>query len=124
MQIELGLIGAVALMGIAVQLRILKVLQRKLEEIAEEAKRQDEEAEFRAADRLTDIQLERDAWEKDHPTLSKHGRQDSTLSSTVPLIKDREDSPSPVQPHVQMTLVQDTSPVSLTSTWPPPRTRT
>lgn len=101
MQIELGLTGAVALMGIAVQLRILKVLQRKLEEIAEEAKRQDEEAEFRAADRLNDIQLERDAWEKDHPTLSKHGRQDSTLSSTVPLIKDREDSPSPVQPHTQ-----------------------
>lgn len=95
MQIELGLTGAVALIGIAVQLRILKVLQRKLQEIAEESKRQDEEAEFRAADRFNDINLERDAWEKDHPTLSKHGRQDSSLSSTMPLIKDREVSPSP-----------------------------
>lgn len=101
MQIELGLTGAVALMGIAVQLRILKVLQRKLQEIAEEAKRQDEEAELRAADRLNDVKLERDAWEKDHPTLSKHGRQDSTLSSTMPLMKDREDSSSPIQPHIQ-----------------------
>ena len=101
MQIELGLTGAVALMGVAVQFRILKVLQRKLQEIAEESKRQDEEAELRAADRLNDVKLEQDAWERDHPTLSKHGRQDSTLSSTMPLIKDREDSPSPVQPHNQ-----------------------
>ncbi|KAF8973691.1 hypothetical protein BDZ97DRAFT_1776306 [Flammula alnicola] len=94
MQIELGLIGAVALMGIAVQLRILKVLQKKMEEIAEETKKQDEEAELRAADRLTDIEQERNDWEKEHPTLTKHGRQDSQLSS-VPLMKDREDSESP-----------------------------
>ena len=45
MQIELGLTGAVALMGIAVQLRILKVLQKKLHEIAQEERKQDEEAE-------------------------------------------------------------------------------
>ncbi|PPQ67078.1 hypothetical protein CVT25_005679 [Psilocybe cyanescens] len=95
MQIELGLIGAVALMGIAVQLRILKVLQRKMREIAEENKKRDEEAELRAADRLTDIDQERDAWEKEHPTLTKHGRQDSTMSS-LPLMKEREDSASPI----------------------------
>ena len=94
MQIELGLTGAVALMGIAVQFRILRVLQRKMEEIAEETKQRDEEAELRAADRLASIERERDAWEKEHPTLSKHGRQDSGLSS-VPLMKDREDSSSP-----------------------------
>lgn len=94
MQIELGLIGAVALMGIAVQLRILKVLQKKMEEIAEETRKRDEEAELRAADRLTTIDQERDAWEKEHPTLTKHGRQDSALSS-LPLMKDREDSASP-----------------------------
>ncbi|KAF8912969.1 hypothetical protein CPB84DRAFT_1760037, partial [Gymnopilus junonius] len=97
MQIELGLTGAVALMGIAVQLRILKVLQKKMEEIAEETKQRDEEAELRAADRLTDIDRERDAWEKEHPTLSKHGRNDSTMSS-VPLMKDREMSASPDHP--------------------------
>ena len=34
MEVELGLIGAVSLMGAAVQLRVLKVLQIKLKEIA------------------------------------------------------------------------------------------
>ena len=66
MQIELGLIGAVALMGIAVQLRILKVLQRKLHEITEEQKRQDEEAELAVAGGFAHIMRERDEWEKDH----------------------------------------------------------
>jgi len=86
MQIELGLTGAVALMGMAVQFRILKVLQRKMEEIAEETRKRDEEAELRAASRFADIDQERDAWEKDHPTLTKHGRHDST----TPLIKDMD----------------------------------
>uniref|UniRef100_A0A8H8CQJ7 TM7S3/TM198-like domain-containing protein n=1 Tax=Psilocybe cubensis TaxID=181762 RepID=A0A8H8CQJ7_PSICU len=95
MQIELGLIGAVSLMGIAVQLRILKVLQKKMQEIAEETQKRDEEAELRAADRLATVDQERDAWEKDHPTLTKHGRQDSTMSS-LPLMKEREDSASPI----------------------------
>ncbi|PPQ86021.1 hypothetical protein CVT24_008632, partial [Panaeolus cyanescens] len=96
MQIELGLIGAVALMGIAVQLRILKVLQRKMLEIAEETRRKDEEAELAAAGRFSAIDRERDEWEKDHPTLAKHGRQES--SSTAPLMKDGDHSPSPEHP--------------------------
>ena len=94
MQIELGLIGAVALMGIAVQFRILKVLQKKLREIAEEMKKRDEEAEVQAAERFGHVAKERDAWEKDHPSLLKHGREEST--SSMPFMKDREDSPSPV----------------------------
>ncbi|KAJ3490186.1 hypothetical protein NLJ89_g11459 [Agrocybe chaxingu] len=94
MQIELGLMGAVALMGIAVQLRILKVLQRKMQEIAEESKKRDEEAELQASDRVKGLSEERDAWEKDHPSLTKHGRNDSSLSS-MPLMKDREGTPSP-----------------------------
>jgi len=102
MQIELGLIGAVALMGAAVQLRILKVLQRKLKEIAEETKKQDEEAEIQAASRLSDLNKEREAWEKDHPTLTKHGRNESALSS-VPLLKDsREGSSSPAPAYHQL----------------------
>lgn len=96
MQIELGLIGAVALMGIAVQLRILKVLQKKMLEIAEETKRKDEEAELSAAGRFSAIDRERDEWEKEHPTLTKHGRQES--SSTAPLMKDTDRSPSPDHP--------------------------
>jgi hypothetical protein len=92
MQIELGLIGAVALMGIAVQLRILKVLQRKLQEIAEEQRRQDEEAEIAAAGGFAQILRDRDEWEKEH--LNKHGRQESGYSS-IPLMKDLDGSSSP-----------------------------
>lgn len=93
MQIELGLIGAISLMGMAVQLRIMRILRRKLREIAEEARRQDEEAELQAATRFADLKQERETWEKDHPPLGKHG-QDSTVSS-LPLLKDREGSSSP-----------------------------
>ena len=95
MQIELGLIGAVALMGISVQFRILKVLQKKLREIAEEMRRRDEEAEVEATERFNHILQERDAWERDHPSLLKHGRQESSTLSSVPFMKDKEDSPSP-----------------------------
>lgn len=93
MQIELGLIGAVTLMGIAVQLRILKVLQKKLDEIAQEH-RVDEEAEIQAASRFSGIKREQSAWEKEHPSLSKHGRQESAISCS-PLMKEREGSASP-----------------------------
>ncbi|KAJ3779103.1 hypothetical protein FB446DRAFT_711022 [Lentinula raphanica] len=92
MQIELGLIGAVALMGIAVQLRILKVLQRKLHEIALEQKKRDEDAELAAAGGFAHIMREREEWEKEH--LSKHGRQESGYSS-MPLMKDQDGSASP-----------------------------
>ncbi|KAJ7492727.1 hypothetical protein FB451DRAFT_1219404 [Mycena latifolia] len=95
MQIELGLIGAVTLMGIAVQLRVLTVLQRKLQEIAEEQKKRDEEAEIQAAGRFATVLRERDEWEKDHPTMNKHGRQESGYSS-MPLMKDQDGSHSPV----------------------------
>lgn len=87
MEIELGLIGAVALMGGAVQLRILRVLQRKLKEIAEEEKKRDEEAELSASGRLAELSKEQEEWERDHPSLGKHGRSGSGYSGT-PLMKD------------------------------------
>ena len=90
MQIELGLMGAVALMGGAVQLRILVVLQRKLREISEEQKKRDEEAELQASERFAGLSKEREEWERDHPSLTKHGRQGSGFNSTTPLIKDGE----------------------------------
>ncbi|KAF8807698.1 hypothetical protein BYT27DRAFT_7189790 [Phlegmacium glaucopus] len=96
MQIELGLIGAIALMGTAVQFRILKVLQKKLREIAEEMKKRDEEAELQATERFDHIAKERDAWEKEHPSLLKHGGHESSTLSSMPFMKDGEDSPSPV----------------------------
>lgn len=113
MQIELGLIGAIALMGIAVQLRILTVLQRKLQEIAEEQKKRDEEAEIQAAGMFASVARERDDWEKEHPTLGKHGRQESGYSNT-PLMKDHDGSPVPPSPEEHrsstFTLVNDGRP--------------
>ncbi|KAJ7225627.1 hypothetical protein GGX14DRAFT_350238 [Mycena pura] len=94
MQIELGLIGAITLTGIAVQLRILTILQRKLQEIADEQKKQDEEAEIQAAGRFATVLRDRDEWEKDHPSMNAHGRQESGYSTT-PLMKDHDDPPSP-----------------------------
>lgn len=87
MEIELGLIGAVALMGGAVQLRILRVLQRKLKEIAEEQKRRDEEAELNVSDRFAELSKEKEEWENDHPSLGTHARSGSGYSGT-PLMKD------------------------------------
>jgi hypothetical protein len=90
MEIELGLIGAVAIMGIAVQLRVLKLLKRKLEEIAAESKRHDEAEEARAANRFDELDLERNQWEKDHPGMPAHQRKESGLSSLMPLMKHQE----------------------------------
>ena len=87
MEIELGLIGAVALMGGAVQLRILRVLQRKLKEIAEEQRRRDEEAELNVSDRFAELAKEQEEWENDHPSLGTHARSGSGYSGT-PLMKD------------------------------------
>lgn len=95
MQIELGLIGAVALMGIAVQLRILKALQQKVEEIAEETKHFDEEAEVKAAERFSNVIKEREAWETNHPTLGRHERNESNLSC-LPLLKHHDSPPSEI----------------------------
>lgn len=87
MEIELGLIGAVALMGGAVQLRILRVLQRKLKEIAEEQRRRDEEAELNVSDRFAELAKEKEEWENDHPSLARHVRSGSGYSG-IPLMKD------------------------------------
>ncbi|KAI5123774.1 hypothetical protein M0805_000363 [Coniferiporia weirii] len=83
MEIELGLIGAFTLMGAAVQLRVLKILQYKLKEISRDQKRRDEELEAQAAARFTMTAEEMAIWEKEH------GRADSHLSG-LPLLKDQE----------------------------------
>ncbi|KAI9512844.1 hypothetical protein F5148DRAFT_650634 [Russula earlei] len=87
MQIEIGLIGAISLMGIAVQLRVLQVLQRKLREIKEEQKRRDRQDEAKAAERFANLEREKAEWEREHPSLSKHGRTDSEFSGTT-LLRD------------------------------------
>ena len=83
MQIELGLVGAVALMGVAVQLRILHVLQRKLKEIAEEQKRREQQDDAKAAERFSKLELEKAEWDKEHPSLDRYERRDSQFSGTT-----------------------------------------
>ncbi|KAI0053366.1 hypothetical protein FA95DRAFT_1475369, partial [Auriscalpium vulgare] len=94
MEVELGLIGAVSLMGMAVQFRILGVLQRKLKEIKAEQRRREALDEVKAAERFSRLDQEKADWEKDHPTLGKHGRQDSEFSRT-PLMKYSDGLSSP-----------------------------
>jgi hypothetical protein len=110
MQIELGILGAVALMGVAIQLRILTVLQRKLQEIQEVQKKRDEEAEAEAASRFAGVLKEQREWEKAHPTL-RHGRNISG-NSMMPLMKDQDGSPSPTtdEQHSTFTLVSERRP--------------
>ncbi|KAF9517462.1 hypothetical protein BS47DRAFT_1290692 [Hydnum rufescens UP504] len=89
MEIELGLIAAVALMGAAVQFRVPLMLKVRLEQIAEEHKRRDEELEARAAERFPNIQRDREEWE------DKHGHK--RISSNTPLIQDGSAPPTPSQ---------------------------
>ncbi|PCH33856.1 hypothetical protein WOLCODRAFT_112667 [Wolfiporia cocos MD-104 SS10] len=98
MEIELGLIGAVSLMGIAVQFQVLKVLQEKLKDIKAESKRRNEEAEARAALRFNDLDREKAEWDREHPTFSKDGRSGSGLSQAY-LLKDGDDRSTPSPEH-------------------------
>lgn len=66
MEIELGLIGAFTLMGAAVQLRILKILQYKPKEISREQKQLDDELEAQAASRFTMTAKALADWGKEH----------------------------------------------------------
>ncbi|KII93856.1 hypothetical protein PLICRDRAFT_171561 [Plicaturopsis crispa FD-325 SS-3] len=92
-EIELGLLGAVALAGVAVQLRVLSVLQRKLQEIQQEQKKRDAEAEVDAAEAFAGVLREREQWEREHPTLGMHDRTHSGYSNTPLLKGDYADSP-------------------------------
>ena len=83
MEIEIGLIGAVWLMGIAVQLRVLQVLQRKLKEITEEQKRRERLDEAKNAERFSRLEQEKADWEREHSGLGKHDRTDSEFSGTT-----------------------------------------
>ena len=80
MQIELGLIGAFALMGMAVQLRILKILQIKMREIKREQKQRDEELEAQATARFASTAKDLEEWEK------LHGKR----GSSSPFLKDAD----------------------------------
>ena len=105
MQIELGLMAAIALMGIAIQLRILKLLQRKLKEISEMQKQQDEVEERRAADRFAGLDEEKQEWEAQRMSILHHGRNDSDFSGAALLADGKGSEPSTPQPDDYTTLV-------------------
>ncbi|KAI0320363.1 hypothetical protein OF83DRAFT_1053207 [Amylostereum chailletii] len=94
MEIELGLIGAISIMGAAVQFRVLHVLQRKLKEISEEQKRRQLQDDAKAAERFLNIDEEKADWDREHPTLGKHSRGTSEFSGT-PLMKDADGLSTP-----------------------------
>lgn len=83
MEIEIGLIAAIWLMGIAVQLRVLQVLQRKLREMKEEQKRRERLDEAKHAERFSRLEQEKTDWEREHSGLGKHDRTDSEFSGTT-----------------------------------------
>jgi hypothetical protein len=105
MQIELGLMAAVALMGIAIQLRVLKMLERKLKEISEMQKQQDEEEERRAADRFASLDTEKQEWEAQRKSILHHGRNNSDFSSAALLAEGKGSAPSTPHPDDHTTLV-------------------
>src|SRR5258706_3721401 len=69
MQIELGMIGAVAIMGMAVQARILVVLLARMREITAEQEKKNAEIEAKAAERFANVGGEIEDWEKEHGRL-------------------------------------------------------
>lgn len=105
MQIELGLMAAVALMGIALQLRILKLLQRKLKEISEMQKKQDEEEVHRAAERFASLDMEKQEWEAQRKNILHHGRNESDLSGVALLGEGKGSASGTPQPDDYTTLV-------------------
>lgn len=110
MQIELGLMVAVALMGIALQLRILKLLERKLREITEMQKKQDEDEERRAAERFASLDMEKQEWEAQRRNILHHGRNDSDLSGVALLEEGKGSAPGTPHPDDFNTLVNGQRP--------------
>ncbi|CUA73782.1 Transmembrane 7 superfamily member 3 [Rhizoctonia solani] len=92
MQIELGLIAAVALMGGAVQFRMLGLLKRRLREINEEQRKRDEDAEIAAADRLGAFDDQLEEWEKRHGNLV--GKDVSSSGGLTPTATAHDGRPS------------------------------
>ncbi|KAF8605192.1 hypothetical protein BDV93DRAFT_75890 [Ceratobasidium sp. AG-I] len=99
MQIELGLIAAVALMGGAVQFKMLERLKTRLHEIDVEQRKRDEDAEIAAAERLGAFDEQLDDWEKRHGRRAGAGagsakEVDSSLGPQTPTAMTYDGRPS------------------------------
>lgn len=98
MQIELGLIAAVALMGGAVQFKMLERLKTRLHEINVEQRKRDEDAEIAAAERLGAFDEQLEDWEKRHGNRAGAGsvtkEVDSSLGPQTPTATAYDGRPS------------------------------
>lgn len=83
MQIELGMMGAVAIMGMAVQARVLIELSARLREINAEQNRRNAEIEAKAAARFREVDQERDEWEMSHGKPGRPRPDDIEASRTL-----------------------------------------
>ncbi|KAH7344494.1 hypothetical protein B0J17DRAFT_623865 [Rhizoctonia solani] len=92
MQIELGLIAAVALMGGAVQFRLLGALKKRLLEINEDQRKREEDAEIAAAERLGAFDEHLEDWEKRHGNLV--GKDTSSSGGLTPTATAYDGRPS------------------------------
>ncbi|KAJ1310942.1 hypothetical protein OPQ81_009454 [Rhizoctonia solani] len=92
MQIELGLIAAVTLMGGAVQFRMLGLLKKRLHEINEEQRKREEDAEIAAAERLGAFDEQLEEWEKRHGNLA--GKDVSSSGGLTPTATAHDGRPS------------------------------
>ncbi|CAG8519874.1 15482_t:CDS:2, partial [Acaulospora colombiana] len=81
MQIELGMIGAVTIMGMAVQARVLIALQAKLREINAEQERRNAEVEAKAAARFDAVNRELEDWEREHGKGGRNPNKDDLEAS-------------------------------------------
>ncbi|CCO27240.1 hypothetical protein RSOLAG1IB_02941 [Rhizoctonia solani AG-1 IB] len=94
MQIELGLIAAVALMGGAVQFRLLTVLKKRLNEINQEQRQREEDAEIAAAERLGAFDEQLEDWEKRHGNLAGSNKEVSSSGGLTPTATAYDGRPS------------------------------
>lgn len=94
MQIELGLIAAVTMMGGAVQLRLLSLLKKRLREIDNEQRKREEDAEIAAADRLGAFDEQLDEWEKRHGNQTGSAKEVSSSGGLTPTATAHEGRPS------------------------------
>lgn len=90
MQIELGMMGAVTIMGMAVQARVLMALQARLKEINAEQERKNAEVEAKAASRFAQRDEELAQWEQEHGrgTGSRYSSRPDDLEASRTLTPD------------------------------------
>ncbi|ORX40061.1 hypothetical protein BD324DRAFT_254203 [Kockovaella imperatae] len=94
MQIELGILAAIVLVGAAIQTRVLNILQKRMRKIKEEEEAQIEAEEIsRAAERFKNVDAELEEWEEKHGKNSSKSTGESTIALPELEKGDLDDTP-------------------------------